>query len=44
MNRLGALVFAALALGLIAMSAVDTKSSDTDKVWHVYAARTPLTP
>jgi hypothetical protein len=44
MNRLGIVVFTALALGIFAMAGTDTSSSDSHHVWHTYAAKTPLTP
>jgi hypothetical protein len=44
MNRLGIVVFAALALGVLAMAGTDTSTSGSHQVWHTYAAKTPLTP
>ena len=44
MSRMGLALIGFLALAVVAMSAMDTTSSDTHNVWHVYAAKTPLAP
>jgi len=44
MTRLGVALIGFLMLAVIAMSAMDTTTSDSHNVWHVYAAKTPAAP